>query len=354
MKDRVKQIINTLSPQDILELMRRLGVNDYDETEEYFIFPTICHNVNIDSASKKLYYYKKTKTFHCYTECGTTFTIFDLFVKYYDTRNIDYNWYTDVLDIIESKTSMVDFGFEMPYEPINQKYQINNRIIELPEYPKGILNVFSEYYCQEWIKEDITEDVMRRYNILYSISQNAIVIPHYDINNRLVGIRRRALNKEDAEKAKYMPIIIEGKVYSHPLSLNLYGLNNNIEAINNKKSIILFEAEKSVLKAASYYKDNNSVAVCGSNFNKMQLNLLLYKTNIKEVIIAFDKEYEKINSNEANKYFEKLEKLCKKYNKYYNFSFIFDKDNLIGYKDSPIDRGQEIFEELLKKRIVVN
>lgn len=333
--------------------MEKLGVNNYKETNDAIIFPTICHNIEQDEASMKLYYYPKTKTFHCYTECGSTFTIFDLFVKYYDLRGIEYNWYTDVLDIIENKSSVMAFSFDYQYESVSKKYQFNDRFVELPEYPKGILHIFEEHYCYEWLKEGITEDVMRRYHILYSYPQNSIVIPHYDINNRLVGIRKRALNKEDVEKAKYMPIIIEGKIYSHPLSLNLYGLNFNIEAINKKRKVILFEGEKSVLKTAAYYEDNNSVAVCGSNFNKMQLNLLLYKTNIEEVIIGFDKEYEVVNSKEGNNYFEKLYNLCKKYDKYYNFSFIFDKENLLDYKDSPIDKGKDVFEKLLNQRVIV-
>lgn len=302
----------------------------------------------------KLYYYPKTKTFHCYTECSSTFTIFDLFVKYYELRNIEYNWYTDILDIIESKSDKIKSNFEYQYTSIRNNYLVSDKLIELPEYSNKILNIFKKYYCCEWLNEGITKEVMEQYNILYSYYQNSIVIPHYDINNRLIGIRKRALNKEDIDKAKYMPIIIEGKIYAHPLALNLYGLNLNLNNINKKKKIILFEGEKSVLKMSSYYNDNISVAVCGSNFNKMQLNLILYKANVDEVIIAFDKEYEKLNSQKANDYFEKLYNLCKKYNRYYNFSFIFDKDNLLDYKDSPIDRGKEIFEKLLNKRVIVN
>jgi hypothetical protein len=38
---------------------------------------------------------------------------------------------------------------------------------------------------------------MDRYNILYSISQNKIIIPHYNIDGKLIGIRGRSLNPED-------------------------------------------------------------------------------------------------------------------------------------------------------------
>ena len=42
---------------------------------------------------------------------------------------------------------------------------------------------------------------------------------------------------------KYMPIKLEKTWYTHPLSLNLYGLNQTKEAINKKKQAIIFEAE---------------------------------------------------------------------------------------------------------------
>ena len=34
-------------------------------------------------------------------------------------------------------------------------------------------------------------------------------------------------------------------------------------------------------------------------------------------------------------------------------TFIFDKGMLTGYKDSPIDRGPDIFLQLFKERIVL-
>lgn len=350
----IKNIINSLTPSDIIKLLKKLGVDNYIENDKEIIFPTICHNVNIDSASMKLYYYKQTKTFHCYTECSSTFNIFDLFVKYYEVRNIKYNWYEDVLNVIDSGQSLRQFDFEVPYESIANKYKVNSPQITLPEISSGVLQIFTKKYCEEWIKDGITKAAMDKYNILYSIPQNRIIIPHYDINNRLIGIRSRVLNKWELDKGKYLPIEIEGKYYSHPLSLNLYGLNKNKENINLVKKAIIFEAEKSVLISENFSFPNYSVAVCGSNFNKMQLNLLLYNTKIDEVIIAFDKEYEKPNSSKGEAYFKKLYSICKRYNKYYNFSFIWDYNNLLKEKDSPVDRGEEIFNQLMKERIRVN
>ena len=102
-----------------------------------------------------------------------------------------------------------------------------------------------------------------------------------------------------------------------------------------------------------YGEDNNSVAVCGSNFTNVQLKLLLKNCDINEIVIAFDKEYNRLDSARAQKYFNKLYKICTSYNKYCNFSFIYDRENLLNEKDSPVDKGKDIFEELYHSRIYI-
>lgn len=212
------------------------------------------------------------------------------------------------------------------------------------------MDVFTNHKPIEWLQEGITEEAMDKFNIKYSISQNKIIIPHYNINNELIGIRGRALNVEDIEKGKYKPVFIENTLYNHPLSLNLYGLNHTIENIKKSGKIILFESEKSVLLMDSYYDFNFSAAVCGSNLNKNQINILLKNCPGVDIIIAFDKEYKRIDSPEAKKYLDKIRSIGYKYNKYFNFYYLADRTNLLDYKDSPIDKGPETFEFLLANK----
>jgi hypothetical protein len=50
---------------------------------------------------------------------------------------------------------------------------------------------------------------MDKANITYYPGGNQIVIPHYDKNNRLVGLRGRSLSIDDIEKyGKYRPLYI--------------------------------------------------------------------------------------------------------------------------------------------------
>ena len=106
--------------------------------------------------------------------------------------------------------------------------------------------------------------------------KNKIIIPHYNINGELVGIRGRALNEWEVENVgKYMPVKLENKWYSHPLSLNLYGLNITKENIKKTGVCYIFESEKSVMQCDSFQMDNCAVAVCGSQLNKWQIKILM-------------------------------------------------------------------------------
>ena len=69
----------------------------------------------------------------------------------------------------------------------------------------------------------------------------------------------------------------------------------------------------------------------------------------REIVICFDKE----ELDGENKYFNKLYSLCKKYSNYCTISFIYDRKGLLELKNSPTDKGEEVFKELLKRRIIV-
>jgi hypothetical protein len=191
-------------------------------------------------------------------------------------------------------------------------------------------------------------------NICFDPKNYAIVIPHYDIDNRLIGIRERTMVLDLESKGKYRPAYLNKVLYNHPLSFNLYNLNKSKENISKIKKAIVFEGEKSPLLYRSYFgaKNDISVACCGSSFIQYQAKLLR-ELGVEEIIIAFDKQFQEPNDDEFKKLVKNLKSIDKKYGNFVRISFIFDKDNLIGYKDSPIDCGKDIFLELFKKRVCI-
>lgn len=345
------EIISNLDTDSVIHLMTELGADRYDDRGDFVIFPTICHNLESSEASMKLYFYKKNKMFVCYTECGSM-SIFKFLRTYYEERQIEYDWYQDIYEVVCNCSSFKQKeGFIKPvYRSLKERYSVIRKEIQLPEYSPNVLDCFIKHYPSEWLNDGISETAMDKFNISYSISQNKIIIPHYDIDGRLVGIRGRALNEWEVENVgKYAPIRIENTWYKHPLSMNLYGLNVNRKNIRAHGLCFLFESEKAVMQMENFHLPNCSVAVCGSNFNKYQLNILLKACAPHEIILCFDKE----ELPGEDKYFNKLWNICQKYKNYCNFSFVYDREGLLDLKDSPTDKGEETFIKLIGKRVIV-
>ena len=140
-------------------------------------------------------------------------------------------------------------------------------------------------------------------------------------------------------------------MYNHPLGFNLYNINFSRRNIERMKKAIIFEGEKSPLLYASYFGQDNdiTVACCGSSLSMYQVQILL-DLGVEEIIIAFDKQFKKLGDDEFKGWVKKLTDINKKYSKYVTISYMFDKEDLLQYKSSPIDEGKEKFLELFDKR----
>ena len=343
-----KGIIDELDSTKLKKLLYKLDI-PYQETEEYLLMPTVCHHDNIEEASWKLYFYKNTHVFYCYTECGAM-QIFQFLENYYEARNIEYDWFKDVYLVAQDCSNFkTEKEQHEKYKEISDLYQVKD-VVRLPNYNEAVLDSFIQYYPIEWLNDGITKEAMDKFGIKYSISQNKIIIPHRDVEGRLIGIRGRALNPDEIENyAKYAPVKLEKTVYKHPLSMNLYGLYENKQNIINSGIVYIAESEKSVLQAENFSKPNCVVATCGSSLNIFQIKLLIEQCYPQHIVLCYDKEEEPGQT----KYFNKLCEICKKYKKYSNISFLYDRNNLLDMKDSPFDKGENIFNELIKNRVKV-
>ncbi len=360
-KEFSEQIKNNLTIEQINDLLASLG-GDPILKGNIIISRTICHN----GESHKLYYYDNTKLFRCYTECSDTFDIFDLIIKNKKTEGLEYSLPQAITFIIKYYNLQIqkdDFQItEIDTEDwkILKKYEQNNndekeeKIVNLKFYDDKILKYLPKPRILPWESEGITKEVMNFCNICYDPIHQGIVIPHYNIDGKLVGIRERTLIKENEVNGKYKPAILNNEMYNHSLGFNLYNLNNSKNNIKKLKKVIIFEGEKSCLLYQSYFgfESDISVAVCGSNLIQYQVDLLL-SLGIDEICIAFDKQFKIIGDDEWKGWTKKLKEINKKYNSLVKISFLFDKWNLLNYKDSPIDKGPEIFLTLFKNRVSI-
>ena len=92
-----KEIVEELNEEKVINLLEKLEI-PYQNKDDYILCKTMCHNTDPDESSWKLYYYKDSHIFYCYTEDGGM-SIFKFLETYYKTRSIDYDWYKDVYKV---------------------------------------------------------------------------------------------------------------------------------------------------------------------------------------------------------------------------------------------------------------
>lgn len=358
-KDDLKQ---QLELEQIYDLVEAWG-GEPEYTENGLISQTICHN-RPGEGSRKLYYYENTRLFRCYTHCDEAFDIFELYVKVSKIQRNQKQELYDAMDYIASYFGIN--GVEAPKQDnqelkdweIFKRHNLRTggikRDVSLPEYDKTILTRFSYPRIQRWEREGISAETVRRNQIGYYPGGEQITIPHFDINGRLVGIRGRALAEDEADRyGKYRPLLINKQLYNHPLSMNLYNINNSKDNLRKARVAVVFESEKSCLMYQSYYGPENdiSVAVCGSSLSTYQVGMLK-ELGVNELIIAFDRQFQELGDEEFRRLKSKLIHLYDRYNTSIKVTAIFDKTMLTPYKSSPIDCGPNMFETLMRERIV--
>lgn len=354
-----KELRDQLSDEMIKDILAQFNVEPVEENEESITFPTCCHN--LEGGSPKLIYYKNTKLFHCYTECSATFDIFTLLQKMYRLRDqeITLGQAVSICDLDPSSLS-VENRVLNALEDIRYMQSLNNIYIgdinaEFKTYDKGILKKFSFDYMglMPWIEEGISIEALQKFNIKWDAFRQAIVIPNFNYNGDLIGIRERYFRPEDVKKGKYRPFYDQGVLYNHPTGRTFYGIYENHKNIERKHMAIIFEGEKSVLKYSSIYGNQNniSLATLGQNITKDHIQYLL-KMKVSHVILAYDSDYEDYAQLKEveKKYIEKAKILSP----YFNVSVLMDYDFELPYKSSPIDGGKDIFENILKNRRIVN
>jgi len=335
--------------EKILDYLRKeIPANQIIEQNNYYILPTICHNVNHDHASHKLYLYKNlngqnednTPLFHCYTECDKTFNVYQLIQKREALKG-------NVIDYNEAYYKF--HGKFLNAQPTQKATEItfatkfNNPLaVELPIYNDFILGLFPKAnYGDPWHVEGIDLSELEWFDIRYSKSYEGVIIPHRDWRGNLIGVRIRTYDVDKVEKFKYMPLLVNGLYCRHPLSLNFYGLYENQHNIIKYKKAIIFESEKSVLQYQSMFgKENISLAVCGRGISEWHMNILIYYLGVEDVIIAFDKE------NDYLADFVKLKEQLSYLTLFARVGILVDEKNIFSLKQSPVDRTKKDFESL--------
>lgn len=353
-KDNVKEYLDI---EDIYTILDYFGAEP-EYIGDNLICKTICHNGD----SHKLYYYSNTSLFQCYTNCGS-FDIFELIQKikglddlnsaiFFVVNFLNLQNTIDEIDDIDYSLDMRAFTRYADQAEIAKKPTSLDKIV-LDECDLSVIKHYPQFKIKSWEEEHISKEVCDYMGIRYDPVDGNILIPHLDENGRCIGIRQRTLIQEREKYGKYKPWKHCGKMYNHPLAFNLYGLYNAKHRIKQMQTAIVTESEKSVLEYMSYFGTANNicVAACGSSISRYQFELL-QNLGIKELVIAFDHDFQEYNSQESLDIQNKIARISKKFSSEVNVSVLIDKEGILPYKASPLDMGKETFLYLFKNRVM--
>lgn len=348
-----KSLKDRLTVGNIIQLMEEMGANGVvGSNENEILFQTICHGGD----SHKLYFYKDTKTFYCYTNCGAL-DIFNIIENVYGFNlQESMNYVCNKFGIYQmfSETFGDTVEVDANWSIINSYNRGSQREVwkEFNIIDEKTLNKFYDFYHPNFLNDNIDKFAMNKFEIKFDILNNRIIIPHRNDNGDLIAIRCRNLDTEMVEGGrKYMPITIDKKLLSAPSKQYFYGLYQNKENIKKHKRVILVESEKAVLQYESYFPSKNiCLALSGSNLSDFQKDILI-ELGVREVVVALDKEYVRCATPEEKLYIKKVNNMIVNKLNCFDVSVMWDFSNLLNLKDSPLDKGKEVFETLYKNKI---
>ena len=184
-----------------------------------------------------------------------------------------------------------------------------------------------------WEQEGISRTSLERFQVKYDQFSDRLVYPIRNLSGEIINVSGRTVDPQWKEKK------LRKYTYFKPLGVldTIYGLAENKEDILRKREIILFEGAKSVMLADSWGIKNTG-AVLTSHLSPIQLKILA-KLGCT-VVFALDKEVPiREDQNIA------------RLKRYVKVEYLWDRDNLLDDKDSPVDKGQEVFQRLYEGRL---
>ena len=265
----------------------------------------------------------------------------DLFAYIIEQRNVEF---INVLNTVKSVLGITDYydyfdkknkrgifgGF---YEKIKHK-----SVSKVQVYDKSILDQYKSIYNVKFLKDNISLEAQKFFNIKYDIESQGIVIPIYDQVGQLMGAKARANYDVEDGELKYFYLI------PCQASRTLYGYAQNYNHLVNN-TIYVGESEKFVMQCYSYGM-RNCVALGSGSVSQQQVKMLL-SLQPKKIIFLHDQGYKM-------EYIMRNIDMVKNYSRFSEVEIgYWDWDNSIYNIDkvSPSDLGKTKLNYILNNEI---
>lgn len=278
---------------------------DYDDNKDIFSLIQMSENLTFPNSVKYLheilgleYTYKKQKKAKTKTPREMQRQLLSVFTKHISNYN---------------KVNVLDFNV-MDEEVLDEYFPI--------------LHI-------NWVREGIMSWTRKKFGLMYSYRRNRMIVPlRYWLTGELLGTTARTMyeNYDDFNIRKYLI------TPTYPKNSNIFGLYENMDSILKAGYVVVYEAEKSVLKRDSK-GDSTGVAISGHSLSDEQASILMGLG--VDIIFAMDKDVT----------IEEIFHMCNKcFFSSKNIYYMYDDLDLLGAKDSPADKPNVIYDLLFDSK----
>lgn len=204
---------------------------------------------------------------------------------------------------------------------------------------KHIYDKFKKEAAPEWMNEGIKKDVMDLFEVRIDTGANRIVYPVYDNKGNFINIKGRT------RYADYKKLGISKYINYYPVGVLDYfqGLTVNRSPIEQTHELLIFEGIKSVMKLRGFGQ-MNAVSAEKHDLTQEQIAWII-QSNIRNVVLCYDSD---VLYTEQS-----VKKNLSVLRRYVNLYIVTDPRKLLGgveAKNSPVDRGIDVWKELYANR----
>ncbi|MBM7598254.1 DNA primase [Virgibacillus halotolerans] len=218
------------------------------------------------------------------------------------------------------------------------KAKQNKRIIlsELdhnPVFPESVLDGFVRHPHIKFLKDGIDVQVQKEFDVGFDISTERVTFPIRNVDGGIVGVKGRRTKKDDDSKYLFL--------YPFKKAQELFNYHRAVEHVKEQNELLIFEGEKSVMRAYSY-DYFNCMSTMGAEITRIQVEMI-YRINPNlKVVLMLDKDKEIDDIKKiASVFKERFDKVWG----------MLDRDDLLNGKDSPVDLGKDTFDRLYTNNI---
>lgn len=221
------------------------------------------------------------------------------------------------------------------YQRIINKTQPESKV-----YPEEILKQYAPIGNERFLKDHLSLASQRRFEIMYNVETQRIVIPIRNMVGELCGTKcRRNYETDNPDDPKYL--------FELPCQKNLmlYGAFQNYQWLYGADRVFIFEAEKSTI-AADSYGYHNCVSIMGNILSESQAKQLL-SLNAKEYVFMLDEGLDLDVTFQNAKMLKGFAAMRDVRISYFDWAQSLE----IGEKESPTDGGKEVFEYIIENEL---